>query len=102
MTTKYKKVKEAFRSAPKHLHMLPDMALHHDGIPFAEIFNNFLTKKGLNIDDIELGGRPRARKYIKDKKLREEWVAYHNEHAHIRIINRKEHAKLHLEEEKDE
>jgi hypothetical protein len=52
----------------------------HVGLTFSEIADSFVTAKGLKYTDITLKGPPTA-KIFTDRKLWEEWVSWHLQHA---------------------
>jgi hypothetical protein len=52
----------------------------HVGLTFSEIADSFVTAKGLKYTDITLKGPPTA-KIFTDRKLWEEWWAWHLQYA---------------------
>ena len=57
----------------------------HIGLSFAEMADRFVALKGLRYVDIPLEGPPTG-KTFRDKKLWQEWVAYHLEFARFALV----------------
>lgn len=57
----------------------------HIGMSFAEIADSFVAEKGLKYTDIALKGPPTA-KVFSDRKLWEEWIAFHMSKARYALV----------------
>jgi hypothetical protein len=75
-----------------------EVHIHHEE-NFLKILENFLREKGLRLEDIELEELKQGGHRLKDRKLADEWIHYHNTKARLKILSKQDHKKIHRDNE---
>jgi hypothetical protein len=75
-----------------------EVHIHHEE-SFSKILEDFLREKDLRLEDVELENLKQGGHRLKDRKLADEWIHYHNTRASLKILSIQDHIKLHRDEE---